>query len=110
MTEVQARNESAIRDLIGVSRTVLNAIDDLREAQNQLMRSCTSSSKLSTESFGTRRVKLPRDSSHYKLFASEVVEDGAGLDPDFIELYESRGSPVLIGPASDQSVSVGLIR
>ncbi len=33
MTELQARDESAIRDLIGVSRTVLNAIDDLREAQ-----------------------------------------------------------------------------
>ena len=33
MTELQARNESAVRDLIAVSRTVLNAIDDLREAQ-----------------------------------------------------------------------------
>jgi hypothetical protein len=33
MTELQTRDESAIRDLIGVSRTVLNAIDDLREAQ-----------------------------------------------------------------------------
>jgi hypothetical protein len=33
MTELQARDESAIRDLIGVSRTVLNAIDDLRETQ-----------------------------------------------------------------------------
>ena len=33
MTELQARDESAIRDLISVSRTVLSAIDDLREAQ-----------------------------------------------------------------------------
>jgi hypothetical protein len=33
MTELQARDETAIRDLIGVSRTVLNAIDDLRVAQ-----------------------------------------------------------------------------
>jgi len=46
----------------------------------------------------------------YKLFAWEGIEDGAWLDPDVIELYESRGTTVAVGPASDQTVTVGLIR
>src|SRR5437870_10981502 len=46
----------------------------------------------------------------YKLFAWEDIEDGAWLDPDVIELHESRGTAVAVGPASDQTVTVGLIR
>ena len=46
----------------------------------------------------------------YKLFAWEDIEDGAWLDPDVIELYESRGTAVAVRPASDQTVTVGLIR
>jgi len=46
----------------------------------------------------------------YKLFAWEDIEDGAWLDPDVIELYESRGTAVAVGAASDQTVTVGLIR
>jgi hypothetical protein len=46
----------------------------------------------------------------YKLFAWEDIEDGSWLDPDAIELYESRGTAVAVGPASDQTVTVGLIR
>jgi len=46
----------------------------------------------------------------YKLFAWEGIEDGAWLDPDVIELYESRGTAVAVGSASDQTVTVGLIR
>src|SRR5436309_3220893 len=46
----------------------------------------------------------------YKLFAWEDIEDGARLDPDVIELYESRGTAAAVGPASDQTVTVGLIR
>ncbi len=46
----------------------------------------------------------------YKLFAWEDIDDGAWLDPDVIELYESRGTAVRVGPASDQTVTVGLIR
>jgi len=46
----------------------------------------------------------------YKLFAWEDIEDGAWLDPDVIEVYESRGTAVAVGPASDQTVTVGLIR
>jgi carboxypeptidase family protein len=46
----------------------------------------------------------------YKLFAREDIEDGAWLDPDVIEVYESQGTAVALGPASDQTVTVGLIR
>jgi protocatechuate 3,4-dioxygenase beta subunit len=46
----------------------------------------------------------------YKLFAWENIEDSAWLDPDVIELYESRGTVVAVGPASDQTVTVGLIQ
>jgi hypothetical protein len=46
----------------------------------------------------------------YKLFAWELIEDGAWLDPDFIQLYEDRGTAVAIRPASDQTVTVGPIR
>jgi hypothetical protein len=46
----------------------------------------------------------------YKLFAWEGIEDRAWLDPDVIELYESRGTAVAVGSASDQTVTVGLIR
>lgn len=46
----------------------------------------------------------------YKVFASEGIEDGAWRDPDFIEPYETRGTPVKVGPASEPSVTVGLIR
>ncbi len=46
----------------------------------------------------------------YKLFAWEGIEDGAWLDPDVIEVYESRGTAVAVGSASDQTVTVGLIR
>jgi len=46
----------------------------------------------------------------YKLFAWEDIEDGAWLDPDVMEPYESRGTAVAVGAASDQTVTVGLIR
>ena len=46
----------------------------------------------------------------YKLFAWEDIDDGAWLDPDVIKLYESRGTAVAVGPAPDQTVTVGLIR
>src|SRR5438309_8936950 len=46
----------------------------------------------------------------YKLFAWEDIEDGAWLDPDVMEPYESRGTAVAVAPASDQTVTVGLIR
>jgi len=46
----------------------------------------------------------------YKLFAWENIDDGAWLDPDAMELYESRGTAVAVGPASDQHVTIGLIR
>jgi hypothetical protein len=46
----------------------------------------------------------------YKLFAWENIDDSAWLDPDVLELYESRGTAVAVGSASDQTVTVGLIR
>jgi hypothetical protein len=46
----------------------------------------------------------------YKLFAWEDIDDGAWLDPDVIEIYESRGTAVAVGPATDQNATVGLIR
>ena len=46
----------------------------------------------------------------YKLFAWEDIEDSAWLDPDVIDLYESRGTAVAVGSASDQTVTIGLIR
>jgi len=46
----------------------------------------------------------------YKLFAWEEIEDGAWLDPDVIEFYESQGTAITVGSASDQTVIVGLIR
>jgi hypothetical protein len=42
------------------------------------------------------------------LFAWEDIDDGAWLDPDVIEIYESRGTAVAVEPASDQNATVGL--
>src|SRR5215469_12027523 len=40
LTENQLRQDAAIRDLIVVSRTTLNAIGELREGQNVLQETC----------------------------------------------------------------------
>jgi len=45
----------------------------------------------------------------YKLFSWELVEFGAWQDPQFIKLYENRGTPVRVAAGGKQSVDGVLI-
>jgi len=46
----------------------------------------------------------------YKLFAWAHVEDGAWLDPEFMRVYENRGTPVEIDESGAHPIEVPLIR
>lgn len=45
----------------------------------------------------------------YKLFAWEDIASGAWHDPEFLRTHESLGTPVQIGPASNQPMDVKVI-
>jgi hypothetical protein len=45
----------------------------------------------------------------YKLFAWAHVEDGAWLDPEFMRVYEDRGTPVHIEAAGSFPLEISLI-
>ena len=45
----------------------------------------------------------------YKVYAWEVVDYGAWMDPDFLAPHESQGESVTVREGSPQSVQVNLI-
>jgi hypothetical protein len=47
---------------------------------------------------------------NYKLFAWERIEDGAWQDPDFIKLYENRGTSVRVQEDQHGTMDTTLIR
>jgi len=46
---------------------------------------------------------------NYKLFAWAHVEDGAWLDPNFLRVYENRGTPIAIEESGAHPIEVQLI-